>query len=352
MKKLFLLMFLSSLVTACGSNSSHAVAFPTPVIYRLKPGELVLAAIEDAIPPINAVESNFVPAEKADLDDLELVIGVLIGGIPSAYPVRLLSLHEVVNDQVDEDYFSVTWCPLCFSAIVYNRLIEDKPLAFRASGYLLNDNLVLVDRPTETLWSQLLGQGIKGAHRGTLLETYPSIISPWGVWKETYPETRVLSPKTLGYEDEIYDPYTGYYSSGFAGFGSSADPDQRLPGKSLVEGVNLGDYQIAILLETLKEEVIIQGHMGSNPFVAFYSDLLQSSRFYLRQINGDVLDFVIAETGNILIDEQTGSTWDILSGTAVDGPLQDLQLQALPSQLIFWFAWTSFYPETDLYILP
>jgi len=292
------------------------------------------------------------PAEKADLDDLELVIGVLIGGKPRAYPIRLLSLHEVVNDQVDENLFAVTWCPLCFSAIVYNRLVEDKPLWFRASGYLLNDNLVLIDRPTETLWSQLLGQGIKGAQRGTLLEIIPSTISPWGVWKETYPDTRVLSPKTLGYVDGIYDPYTGYYSSGAAGFGSYADPDLRLPGKSLVEGVNLGDYQVAFPLETLQEEKIIQDYIGSNPFVAFYSDLHQSSRFYLRQINGEELDFDPSGPGNFLIDEQTGSTWDALNGIAVDGPLQDMQLQVIPSQLVFWFAWNRFYPETEIFNLP
>lgn len=313
-KKLFLLLFLSSLVAACGQNSSHAVAFPTPEIYRLKPGELILAALEDDIPPIQAEVSNFVPAEKADLDDLELIVGLLIGGKSRAYPVRLLSLHEVVNDQIDGDFFAVTWCPLCFTAIVYNRVIEDKLFSFRASGYLLNDNLVLIDHPTNTLWSQLLGQGIKGAHRGTLLEVLPSTISPWGVWKEAYPETMVLSPKTLGYVDDIYDPYTGYYSSGAAGFGSAEDTDQRLPGKSLIEGISLGNYQIAFPLEILQEQKIIQHQFESYSLVALYSELQGTSHIYLRKINGDVLNFDLNEAGDLLIDKQTGTTWDILTG--------------------------------------
>ncbi len=273
-----------------------------------------------------------------------------MGGKSRAYPVCLLSLHEVVNDQIDEDFFAVTWCPLCFTAIVYNRVIENKLFSFRASGYLLNDNLVLIDHPTDTLWSQLLGQGIKGAYRGTLLEVLPSTITTWGVWKEAYPETLVLSPKTLGYVDEIYDPYTGYYSSGAAGFGSAADPDQRLPGKSLIEGISLGDYQIAFPLEILQEQEIIQHQFESYPLVALYSELQGTSHFYLRQINGAVLDFYLNEAGDLLTDNQTGSTWDILTGIAIDGPYQDQQLQRLPSQLIYWFAWTSFYPETGLYI--
>ena len=182
-----------------------------------------------------------------------------------------------------------------------------------------------------------------------MLEVLPSTITTWEVWKEAYPETLVLSPKTLGYVDDIYDPYTGYYSSGAAGFGSAGDPDQRLPGKSLVEGISLGDYQIAFPLEILQEQKIIHHQFESYPLVALYSELQGTSRFYLRQVNGGILDFDLNETGDFLIDNQTGSTWDILTGIAIEGPYQDQQLQRLPSQLVFWFAWTSFHPETGLY---
>ncbi len=345
-------MFLSSLAAACGQDLSDAAAFPEPEIYRLKPGELILAALEDDIPPIQAEQTNFVPAEKADLDDLELVVGLLSGGYSRAYPVRLLSLHEVVNDQIGDTYIAVTWCPLCFTAIVYDRVVEEKLLTFRASGYLLNDNLVLKDHPTDTLWSQLLGQGIKGAKRGALLDVIPSTVSTWGVWKNSYPETQVLSPKTLGYNSEIIDPYSGYYSSGVPGFSSNPDPDQRLPGKSLVEGLNLGDHQIAFPLELLQDQGILQLELGPYPLVAVYSGLRQSSFFYLRQDRDEVLDFTLSERGELLIDNQTGTSWDISTGLAIHGLNQGHQLQSLPSQLAFWFAWTGFFPETDLFSVP
>jgi hypothetical protein len=134
-KKVFLLLFLSSLGTACGQNSSHAVAFLTPETYWLKLSELILAVAEDDIPPIMAKEDVFVPAEKADLDDLEIVIGLFIGGKTRACPVRLLSLHEVINDRVGEQAIAVTWCPLCYNAIVYNRVIDGNELTFGASGF-------------------------------------------------------------------------------------------------------------------------------------------------------------------------------------------------------------------------
>ena len=154
-------------MTECGQIGSHAAAFPEPELYRLQPGELVLAASEGDIPSIQTEDSYFVQVEKADLEDTDLVVGLLIG-VSRAYPVRLLSLHEVVNDRVGDRAIAVTWCPLCYSAVVFDRVVDGEELSFRASGYLLHDNLVLIDHPTDTLWSQLLGQGIKGARRGSI----------------------------------------------------------------------------------------------------------------------------------------------------------------------------------------
>jgi len=351
-KKIFLLLFISSLAAACGPKRPHAVVFPTPEIYRLKPGELILAALEDDIPPIQAEDAYFVPAEKADLDDLELVVGLFTGGKYRAYPVRLLSLHEVINDQVDDHYFAVTWCPLCFSAIVFNREVEGKILSFRASGYLLNDNLVLKDHPTDTLWSQLLGQGIKGARRGSVLEVYPSSLTTWKLWREAFPLTEVLSPAALGYSDEIYDPYTGYYSSGAAGFSSSAEWDSSLPGKTLIKGIVLGDHQLAIPVDMLRLKRIIQFMIDSRPLMAVHQESQEISHVFLREIDGAVLDFKLNESRDRLIDIQSGTIWDPVSGLGLEGPYQNEELILLPSQMTYWFAWSSFYPGSDLYQNP
>lgn len=350
-KKVFLLLFLSSLVTACGQNSSHAVAFSTPETYRLKPGELILAASEDDILPIMAEEDVFVPAEKADLDDLEIVIGLFIGGKTRAYPVRLLSLHEVINDRVGQA-IAVTWCPLCYTAIVYNRVVDGNELTFGASGYLLHDNRVLIDHQTETLWSQLLGQGIKGAYSKERLENLPSTLTTWQIWKEAYPETRVLSPEALGHKDEIKDPYAGYYTSGISGLSGPANQDTRLAGKSLVPGVAMGGVSKAYPLEVIRDLGLIQDQLENLSLLILSVDNQQTIRVYQRFVQDRVLTFQPSADQGLIIDDQTGTLWDIQSGIALQGELKGRQLERLASPLVFWFAWSSFYPETVVFTAP
>jgi hypothetical protein len=345
-KQLFLLLFLSSLVTACGLSGSHAAIPPQRETYRLQPGQLVLAASEDDIPPVQAQEEHFVSAQDADLAGEELIVGLIIGGESRAYPVRLLSLHEVVNDRVGDLSFSVTWCPLCFSPVVYNRVVEGQELSFRASGYLLNDNLVLIDHPTDTLWSQLLGQGIKGAYRGTFLEIIPSSLTTWEIWSETHPDTLVLSAIKMGYEGEIPDPYRGYFNSGVSGLSGAEDIDQRLAGKALVYGLLFGESTAAVSLAELQQEVLITIDLGSVPVVGVYDPVSEQGFFYFAEVDGKVLTLEPLEGGMVIRDVESGTRWNSTTGVAIKGKLQGNQLQRYPAQLAFWFAWSQFYPQT------
>ena len=349
-KSISILLFLSSLTAACGQISPYAVAFPDQEYYQLQPGELILAAMEEDIPPIQAVEEYFVHAEKADIDNLDLVVGLFIGGESRAYPVRLLSLHEVVNDQMGGIAFAVTWCPLCFSPVVFDRTVAGNVLTFQASGYLLHDNLVLRDDPTDTLWSQLLGQGIKGAQRGTVLEVLPSSLTTWEAWRESYPDSLALSAEKLGYQGEVPDPYAGYFNSSAVGLGGDANlVDQRLPGKKLVVGISLGETSKAYPLDLIKEKRIIQDRLGPYPVVLVWDEKKGFNYLYLREIDGELIDFQLTGTGEYLIDNQTGSIWNISSGTALKGDYVRETLARIPSQLAYWFAWLSFYPESGLF---
>lgn len=318
-RKLYLLLFLSSLVAACGQSGSHAAAFPEVEQYRLQPGEMVLAASEKDIPSIQAEEEYFVQVEKAGLEDTDLVVGLLIGGVSRAYPVRLLSLHEVVNDRVGGEAIAVTWCPLCYSAVVYDRNVGEEELSFRASGYLLNDNLVLIDHPTDTLWSQLLGQGIKGARKGSILNVFPSTVTTWGIWREAYPDTLVLSAERMGYEGELADPYSGYFESGAAGLSSAGLIDSRLPPKELVLGIVLGENSRAYPLAEITKDQTIVDQIGDFTVSIVWDDTLGVGKAYLGDIS----------------DEDSSIDFDTLT--------------PVPSQLVYWFAWTGFYPGSDLY---
>ncbi len=321
-QKLYLLLFLSSLVTACGLSSSHVVAFPEVELYRLQPGELILASSEKDIPSIQAEENYFVQVEKAGLEDTDLVVGLLIGGESRAYPVRLLSLHEVVNDRVGGNAIAVTWCPLCYSAVVFDRTIEGQELSFRASGYLLNDNLVLIDHPTDTLWSQLLGQGIKGARRGSILKVFPSTVTTWGIWREAYSDTLVLSAERMGYEEELADPYSGYFNSGAAGLSGAGQIDSRLPAKELVLGVVLGENNKAYPLNGIMKERIIVDQIGDFTISIVWDEIQGVGKAFLGDITEDLSESSSIDYGS---------------------------LTPVPSQLVYWFAWTGFYPDSNLY---
>ena len=314
-----------------------------------------MAALEDAIPAIFAEETYFVDAAAGDQEwkEAEPVIGLVIGGEARAYPVRLMSLHEVVNDRVGGKPVAVTWCPLCYSAVVYDRVVEGRELTFGVSGYLLHNNLVLYDHQSNTLWSQLLGQGIKGAYSGTRLSLIPSTLTTWEAWKEAYPKTRVLSARALNlYEGEIRDPYSGYYTSGVSGLSGSGNTDTRLKGKALVAGWAAGNQAVAFPLELLQERGLVQDERQEGKPVAVYDSGWQTVHIYSRELSGRTLTFRAGAEQGEMVDLETRSVWDIRTGTAVQGRLRGEQLERIEAPLVFWFAWSAHHPDTEVYGRP
>lgn len=329
-----------------------AVSPPTPTTNPLAPaprrlqmGELQLAADEDAIPAIFADDSLFVDAITGDAewDDGEFVIGVEINGDARAYPIRLMSQHELVNDTIGGQPVLISWCPLCFSAIVYDRLLE-RELTFGVSGYLYFDNLVLYDHQTNTLWSQLLGQGIKGAMRHAQLQALPSMITTWAEWKQQHPDTRILSATQLGENPEAVDPYNNYYLSGVAGITGQAIEDGRLSPKSLVIGLTAGNIARAYPLESLREVTILNDTLGGTPLLLLYDEAAQTAVVYQR----DEGQLFMVENGR-LHDNKTGSTWDAKTGTAVDGDLVGQQLSRVSAPLVYWFAWSTLHQGSSIF---
>lgn len=324
---------------------------PVSPIRRLQAGELVIAADTDDIPAIMAQESFFAAATTSTewLED-EYVIGLALNGEARAYPIRLLSSHELVNDTVGGEPVLISWCPLCFSAIVFERTINGQVLTFGVSGILYRDNLVMYDHQTNTLWSQLLGQSLRGALRQQRLTVIPSLITTWAEWKQLHPETWVLSAELLGqYEGELIDPYAGYYTSGSAGLAGDVDHPADVAAKSLVVGVQVGRQFRAYPLSTLSEEGLVEDELGGVPLVLVYDDELQAVYVYHRAIAGEGVSFAAANSPHTLQDSLTGSTWDWRTGQATAGPLTGTNLTPYPATLTFWFAWAGIFPETEVY---
>ncbi len=325
---------------------------PTNSPYRLLPGELELAASPGDIPAIFANDALFVSAEAGDAEwrDEESVIGVFLNGEARAYPIRLLSLHEIVNDNLGGRPIAITWCPLCYTALVFDRVIEGQELTFGASGWLFHNNLVMYDHQSETLWSQLLAQGIRGAYSRTSLKLIGASQSTWAAWKSVHPDTRILSAIQMGkVSDEIIDPYSGYYTSGAAGLGGQASMDERLPPKEVVLALQVDREKRAYTFNDIKEFGVINDHLGSLPVLVLYNSALNSASAFSRTFEQFTLSFEFNDAGK-LTDQQSQSIWDIEQAIAISGPLEGERLSRLTGPLVFWFAWSDIFPETSVYL--
>ncbi len=352
--KSWIVVWTFALLTAACSQplTQEAIPTSTPRPYRLQPGELILAADDGDIPAIFADDTLFVDVENGNLEWLadELVIGVSLNDESHAYSVRLLSLHEIVNDEISGHPIAVTWCPLCYSAIVFSRVVDEQILTFGVSGYLLKNNLVMFDHQSNTLWSQLFAQGLRGAHARQRLELIPSTFTTWGAWQETHPETMIISALAMGlHADQIIDPYSSYYTSPIVGISGPDSFDERLPGKTLIVGLLAGEYARAYPLGTLKSKSIINDHLDTLPIVLTYDPDLQTAIVYNRRIIEKLLTFESTHQAGIMRDRETGSLWEINTGDATHGPLSGATLTRLNAPLVFWFAWVYHYPSTDVY---
>jgi hypothetical protein len=158
-------------------------------------------------------------AQARYLHGEDLVVGVFMGGQARAYPLRILSWHEVANDTLAGRPIAVTYCPLCNSAFVFDRRIGGQVREFGVSGLLYNPNLLLYDRQArseqESLWSQVGMRAITGpaARQGLRMTFLPSELTTWAEWVKKHPETTVLSDKTGYWRDYGSSPYRSYFAS-------------------------------------------------------------------------------------------------------------------------------------------
>lgn len=310
----------------------------------------------DGIPPLdNPVFDN---QEIADLwlQPQSPVIAVEIGDIARAYPLAILTRHEIVNDIIDKTPISVTFCPLCNSAIVFDRRIDDVILRFGVSGFLRNSDLIMWDDATQSWWQQFTGEGIVGTYTGQLLDIVPSQVVGYKAFKEQYPDGEILSTQGRNYGT---NPYVGYDSS--QPFLFTGVVDKRLFATERVLGVEINNVTIAYPFKNLSSEIVINDNIGDTDVVAFWqsgsvSALDQAeiddstdvgmAGLFERTLDRDVLTFSVDD--GMIIDDQTGSSWNIF-GTAIAGELEGSQLRQINAFPHFWFAWAAFNPTTQLY---
>lgn len=188
---------------------------------------------KDGIPALSG--PGFIPAaDETRLADREPVVTVETDGeLPRAYPIRYLTWHEIVNDQIGAVPVAVTFCPLCNSALTFDRRVEGRVLTLGVSGKLRNSDMVMYDRETESWWQQALGEGIVGEMNGKTLTPLPSWMESWAQFRSRNPDGLVMDepgwPRSYG-----RNPYVGYDSSKRPFLYSGEVPPHGVPALSRV----------------------------------------------------------------------------------------------------------------------
>lgn len=316
---------------------------------------------KDGIPAIDT--PVFITTDEADawLENQEPVISLVLGDEARAYPLQIMTFHEIVNDNVGGRPLAVSFCPLCYSAVVFSREVDGETLEFGVSGLLRHSDLVMFDRTTESLWQQVTGDAIVGSYTGTTLERIPAQIISFEQFRESYPNGLVLSRKT-GF-DRPYgrNPYVGYDTVGERPFLYDGPIDDRLPPMEKVVTVGVDNVFKAYPHGITRELRVINDYVATRPIVVFHSEgavsALEANRIassreigstgvFDRRLNGRELHFVYDE--DRFVDRETGTVWTI-TGEAVEGPLRGKKLAPIEHGDYFSFAWFAFRPETEVY---
>ncbi len=346
---------------------------------------------KDGIPSI--IDPNWVSYADAGtwLEDKEPVISVYINGQARAYPLQILIWHEAVNDVVGGVPVVVTFSPLSYSTIVYDRRVGKDILTFGITGYLRKLNTILYDYKTESFWQQITGNAIVGDLTGAKLIPIPCQIISFEQFQQAYPEGLVLSTDNQQYKDYGTNPYykfdrfrpdpyeayvvessrhssLDYYSLDGKDYDRQHDIDYE---KNYTEEIspmerilvfNIGDVFYGYPYSFTFKQKVFNDEKNDVPFVIFHLDgavsavdernipsskEIGSTGIFDRRVDGEILTF--SYTWNTIMDQPTNSVWDI-TGHAIAGMLKGKRLKPIVHGNFFTFTWLSFHPATKLYV--
>jgi hypothetical protein len=296
-----LLVFSISFVFAASKNGFELDGASIPVEKILHGGPP-----RDGIPAID--DPKFISDAGPDVikpDDR--ILGVVRNGIAKAYPINILNWHEIVNDRFGAEGIVVTFCPLCGTGMAFKAEIAGEVRDFGVSGLLYNSDVLLYDRSSESLWSQIAREAVSGPLQGTQLEMVATAHTSWADWSARHPDSLVLSRETGHVRNYSRNPYAGYETSEMTIFPVAFNKANLHP-KELVIGLEIGDTAKAY------------------PFVE------------LSKTSGTFSDSIDGKTVTVEYDAQHRS-----------GRLLDGNGDEIPTVIAFWFAWSAFYPDTEIY---
>ena len=326
--------------------------------YSVPPDDIVSGGMgrDRRIVPIDHPIFVSVSMATTQFDAYAPVIVVDYYDVERAYPLNIMTAHEIVNDDIGIP-IAVTFCPMCNSAVVYEREVDGQILRMGVSGNFYGNNFLMYDNLTESWWYQFTGVAVVGDYTGETLEIIPSQVVGFESYAQRYPDGEVLIGDA-NRPDMNYDltPYLMYQDNSSPML-SNDNYDPRLSAMQRVLSTNIEQAAIAYPFSILREVGVINDVVDGYPIVAFWQEGAENTlsrnedntgqaAIFGRELDGAILSFRY-EDGHIF-DEQSNSEWNIF-GEAISGDLEGESLYRYECFTHFWFAWSSAYPETLLY---
>lgn len=259
---------------------------------------------------IQAIDNpKFVSASDAGfLKSKERVLGVFRNDVAKAYPIRILNYHEIVNDSFGDEAIVVSYCPLCYTGMVFIAQAADFKLTFGVSGLLYNSDVLLYDRQTDSLWSQIMSKAITGPLKGLTLSSLPASHTTWRDWAERHPDTLVLSTDTGYRRDYHRSPYLDYTRTGSLMF-PVENKSNEYRNKTLVLGVTLNGQSKVYPFKELEKN-------GQERF----DDSIDGRTISVEWFPSEKFARILDKEG-----------------------------EELPSVIAYWFAWYAFHPDSEIF---
>ncbi len=336
--QLFNLILLFT-IFSCGEDNAQSFTnsdwlIPSSEVQDGGPGK-------DGIPSIDSPKFSSIDAiDFMSADDL--IIGVWADGEIKGYPHPILDWHEIVNDQMGNQAFALTYCPLTGTAINWNRKLSNgETTTFGVSGKLYNNNLIPYDRETDSYWSQINLNCVNGDRVGEAASLFPIIETSWKTWKELFPDAEVLNTNTGFNRNYLQYPYGDYKTNNDRIIFPLSNLDNRLAAKDRVLGVSINDDWKAYPLSLFETPKVIHDRVGGEEIVVIGS---QEKNFIVAYKNDNTTQFSIdLESLPIIAKDEMNNSLNIL------GQINNEQLEQPTSFMGYWFSFGAFYPDIEIY---
>lgn len=303
---------------------------------------------KDGIPSVDSPQ--FVNANdfRADyLNDDDLVIGIVKGDIVRAYPHLIMDWHEIVNDNLNNNFITINYCPLTGTAFGWSSVADGVKSTFGVSGLLYNTNLILYDRDTDSYWSQLELQCVNGSLIGDepILESV--VETNWRTWKALYPATKVMSLETGFSRNYGNYPYGDYKTNQDFFLFTATPSNDALPNKERVYAIiNQDASRVYQFQKFIGGKVFKENFLGTDYLVVGNENLIYS--FELNEDQSNLIFEYDFNNSEVFFKDNEGNKWSIF-GKALEGPRVGETLKASKSVVSYWFAIAAFYPNPTVY---